>query len=920
MQDSPDHPEPDPPSEPSIESLHAQLAHLLHQFTELTQRVEALERTSTPRPITGRDQPRPVAISPEPKPAATESDESPIGDAPSTSAPPFRPIAQTPPTRPTVTPPANPLFDPKKFEWLLGVWGLALAGVIVVVVGVGMFLKYAYDEGLIAAIPPAWRCLTAALLGTALVGTGEVLRRKINPPASSGVSAAGIAIIYAAILAATNLYDLLPVTITFALLAAITVGGVLLGSVSRRVTLSLLSLVGAFLVPPLLATGQPSYYAMPAYLLCLLALGLLQSGWLGGAFAHVRRLAWWGTGVLGTLWLTAVYDEAPAASLVFVTLAWAMTIAELIISARFFGTIGNRPDWPQSSRAGFRVADDGEVSFDPRSLLSPEARWLNAAFGATVWSVTAAAITLDALGEGLDFLAPLGFGVLSVIAAGVTLGARARGLLPALPSPRSALAAALAINAALLTAATIATALGGWVQVAAWAAVGLGAIETASRLRFRAVGLFGFSMLAVALARLLTLDLVPHIQSNPPVQFIGLALGPWSAQLTLVAAVCTIAAWRSRYHTESIVAACLVPWCLATALLHPDASAYTNGPVIALLGAAAAWITLPLKAQAHRVNAYAVAGLGLALASLGQFDATDDYALRIVPLSMVAAGIAWVALAALPRTTLTQRTTSASLAILCGVVAIAHLEATASLDLMLLGHAGYLAFVLLAGVWLVRWSVAEITTTLLVLLAIAWGVTQLNRGEPVLTGTPFAHAGFASAAITVLALLGGGFVLRRLASASEAGESINETRNTLTILAFAAAAILLLATSSIEFVRTARALFDGESARGAVLSIWWSIYAIIMVALGFRVGPPLRWAGLALLGLVAAKVMLYDTMTLNPPSRIVAAITTGLVIIAASVLYAHLVKRLPEPEATSNEPDDTDPSSAPNPNDPTEGA
>ncbi len=53
-----------------------------------------------------------------------------------------------------------------------------------------------------------------------------------------------------------------------------------------------------------------------------------------------------------------------------------------------------------------------------------------------------------------------------------------------------------------------------------------------------------------------------------------------------------------------------------------------------------------------------------------------------------------------------------------------------------------------------------------------------------------------------------------------------------------------------------------------------------------------------LLGVVAIKVLLIDTVTLNQASRIVAAITVGLIIIAAGVLYAKLVEVV-----TENDPD-----------------
>ncbi|MFG0306507.1 MAG: DUF2339 domain-containing protein [Phycisphaerales bacterium JB040] len=907
------------PDDPSRE----QLERLVRRIEALSERVERLERAS--RGIGPQPEDRPEADDAPPATSPPVAEQETLPDARETADPrraalrrltspreqsqaDSPPALPPDPASPGPSPPApprspKPKREPLNLEWLLGARGLALGGVVIVVVGFGMFLKYAYDEGWIGAIRPAWRCAGTAAFGALLVGAGEVLRRRVNPLASSGVTAAGIAIVYGAVLAADKLYGLLPPAGAFALLAGVTVGGVLLGSVSNRVMLSLLSLVGAFLAPPLLATGEPSYVAMPVYLLCLLALGLALSAWRGGAYAHVRRLAWWGTGVLGTLWIASVYDDAPISPIAFVASAWGMTIAELILSARFFGAVGGRPGWPESSRAGFRVGEGGEIRFDPRSLLAPEARWLNAAFGATVWAVVAGAITIRAHRPELDFLAPLGVGLASLAAALLAAGAGRRGWLPEPPSPRSALGAALALNALLLMVATIATALGGWVQVAAWSAVGVAAVESARRLRFRALGVFGCALVAVALARLLTLDLLEHAMTDPALTAAGLALTPWSAQLVLVALAWAVIARRARHATERTASACLVAWCPALALVHPESEAYAIGGAWAVLGALAGWATLRLRARASRINAHALAAIGLLIAWAGQvsLDATAGPGLVIEPVSMVVTGLAWAALAALPRSVFALRTLGASLAIACGAVAIGRVEASHGPDRMLLAQTAYAGLALLAGARLVRWSLSEIATVLLLALGVGWGAVRVAHAGDALAGPPLAHPGFGPAGLGVIGLIVAGVLLRRIGPAPDAPAHARDTRRLLALGAHAGAWALLLASTSIEAARLARTLFEDPTARGAAVSIWWSLFGVASVVLGFRVGAALRWAGLVLLGVVAGKVLLLDTMTLNPPARVVAAITVGLVSIGASVLYARLVGGRPlevEPEAT----------------------
>lgn len=788
-----------------------------------------------------------------------------------------------------------PKFDFSRLEWLLGARGLALAGVLIVVVGIVMFLKLAYDQGWIARIAPSVRCMAAGGFGLLLVGVGEVLRRRVNALASSGTTAAGIAVMYAAVFAAARMFELIDTPTAFGLMGLVTVVGIALGSLSNRVMLALLSLVGAFAVPVLLASGEPSYVVLPAYLLALLVMGLVLAGWRGGHYAHVRRLAWWGTALVGSLWLASVYDEATASALVFVSCVWVLTVAELIASARFFGVIRDRADWPQGSRAGFVVSGSGEVVFDPAALFEPEARWINAAFGVTVWSVVSAALTIRAVRPELDYLAPLGFAVASVLAAVVALRLK-RGdgtrLWSPDSSPRSALAAAMTVNAALLVVATIATALGGWVQVVAWAMVGLAAVETGRRLRFRAAGVFGFGMLTVALGRLFSIDLVTHLDSGAPWRFIGLAFTAWSPQVVMVAATWAAASWRSRYSPERAGAACVAMWLAAASLVHLDGSPDAIGPALLVLAAVVGWVTAVVPVGGLRINAVVLAGVGMVVALAGQerwLVGGDEAEWNW--LAMAVGALAWSALAALPRMPFAGRAWLAGLAVASGCVALWSGAELTNDTAGLIGGALFAAALVAAGVRLYRWSLVELAAVPVGLVAIGWGAQQIDLGEAALVMTPVANTGFLVAMLATAAAMVGGVLLGRLRSAEDAPPGLATFRGNLRVNLFGLAWLVLLACSSLEAVRVARLQFAEGTGDGAALSIWWSLFAIASVVAGFRLSAILRWAGLGLLGVVAVKVLLFDTVTLSPVARVTAAIVVGLVIIAAGVLYARLVDR-----------------------------
>jgi uncharacterized membrane protein len=70
------------------------------------------------------------------------------------------------------------------------------------------------------------------------------------------------------------------------------------------------------------------------------------------------------------------------------------------------------------------------------------------------------------------------------------------------------------------------------------------------------------------------------------------------------------------------------------------------------------------------------------------------------------------------------------------------------------------------------------------------------------------------------------------------------------------------------------------------LSLLWTIYATGLVAAGVRwTNAGLRWQGLALFGLVVAKVFLYDLSSLEAIYRIVSFMVLGLLLLGVSFFY-----------------------------------
>lgn len=169
----------------------------------------------------------------------------------------------------------------------IGSIALALAGAFLV--------KYSFERQWLS---PTVRVVLGVLFGIGLLAGGEILRRKAER-ISQGLSAAGIADLFACFLAGVHLYGLISPGVGFALMALTTVVAVVL-SLRQGIMVALIGLIGGLLTPYLMRTGEPNVRGLFLYLL-LLQVGLLtvarRRGWpwiaglaLGGGL--VWAIAW----------------------------------------------------------------------------------------------------------------------------------------------------------------------------------------------------------------------------------------------------------------------------------------------------------------------------------------------------------------------------------------------------------------------------------------------------------------------------------------------------------------------------------------------------------------------------------------------------------------------------------------------------
>ncbi len=92
---------------------------------------------------------------------------------------------------------------------------------------------------------------------------------------------------------------------------------------------------------------------------------------------------------------------------------------------------------------------------------------------------------------------------------------------------------------------------------------------------------------------------------------------------------------------------------------------------------------------------------------------------------------------------------------------------------------------------------------------------------------------------------------------------------------------------------TRRLAQNAAMARQTGLSIYWGVFAIGLVLLGFaKRSAPCRYAGLALLVITVGKVLTLDMAEVRYVWRVVSFLGVGLLLVATSVGYAKFASRV----------------------------
>ncbi|MFQ6027161.1 MAG: DUF2339 domain-containing protein [Dehalococcoidia bacterium] len=264
--------------EGQVRSLQTVVDNLRSELSRHSDRLVLLERLiSAP----GTEPPRSQSSAPGPATAAV-----------SPAAPAIPPRAPQPPPSEAGGPPPGrrPLFGGDinwNWEWLVGGNWLARIGIVALVIGVGFFLKLAFDNDWIGE---TGRVALGIVGGLALLGAGEYWRRKY-PIWSQPLTGGGIAILYLAIFAGFSFYDLIHPLIAFGLFLLITLTAAGLALRYESIAIAILGIIGGFATPVLLNERLPDQRLLLSYVL-VLDLGVL-------ALATFRNWRWFTLLALG---------------------------------------------------------------------------------------------------------------------------------------------------------------------------------------------------------------------------------------------------------------------------------------------------------------------------------------------------------------------------------------------------------------------------------------------------------------------------------------------------------------------------------------------------------------------------------------------------------------------------------------------
>jgi uncharacterized membrane protein len=254
-------------------SLNKKIDDLVRDVSNLQQSVQKTEKSTikprefiqskeedfTPSKVGG------ITLLSEPTPSIT------LEEKPKEEIKPGKPISETPLKSIQLQEPAKPTKQPGKpkvamdIEKFIGENLISKIGIIILVLGIGYFVKYAIDQNWINEYG---RVAIGLLTGGGLVGLAHRMRKEYKT-FSSLLTGGGFAVFYLTITIAFHEYHLFSQTAAFIILIIITLFSVILSLAYDKKELAIFSQLGGYAAPFMVSTGEGNYIVLFTYLLIL---------------------------------------------------------------------------------------------------------------------------------------------------------------------------------------------------------------------------------------------------------------------------------------------------------------------------------------------------------------------------------------------------------------------------------------------------------------------------------------------------------------------------------------------------------------------------------------------------------------------------------------------------------------------------
>lgn len=304
----------------NLDNYQAELQSLKAQLETLQQDKAAPVIPETPVPPAETRQPV------HPHAQTVISTESTI------AAPPVNPVQQ--PVQPEAQPAAE--FN---FEEFIGGKLISIIGIVVLIIGLGIGVKYAIDRDL---INPLTRILLAYAAGGILLFIAFRLRHKFKTFSAVLLSGA-MASLYFTTFIGYSMYSLFPQLAAFAIMLVFTVFTVFAATVYSLEVIGIIGLAGAYAVPMLLSDGSGNIRVMFAYML------IINAGILVLSFKRywqiLNHVAFGITWMIAGGWMIAKYDPSIHAAMLlgfsfaFFLIFYISNMAYKIVKQEKFGLI-----------------------------------------------------------------------------------------------------------------------------------------------------------------------------------------------------------------------------------------------------------------------------------------------------------------------------------------------------------------------------------------------------------------------------------------------------------------------------------------------------------------------------------------------------------------------------------------------------